>query len=80
MHRLVALVLAIPLGMLGVHNFYLGNWTYGALQLALTVVALLGWPWLALFVAAWVVVEIVLIILGTGDYATRKSWNRGAEG
>lgn len=80
MHRLVALVLAVPLGMFGAHNFYLGNWTYGALQLALTAVALLGWPWLELFVAAWVVVEIVLIILGTGDYATRKSWNRGTEG
>lgn len=66
--RWVALPLAVLLGMLGAHNFYLGNWDCGGLQLVFTLLAVAGVPWIGLFVLAWVVVEIVLIVIGHEGY------------
>ena len=58
--RTVYIVLAIFFGGLGIHNFYAGRFTQGAIQLAITL--LLGWlviPWLA--VEVWSLIECFTI-------------------
>lgn len=70
----VAVLLAVFLGTLGIHNFYLGYTQKAVIQLVLTIV---GWAtsWLfvgllAVFaVAVWVIVDIVQIVSRQGQYA-----------
>lgn len=74
-NMVVAVLLALFLGTLGIHNFYLGYTQKGVIQLVLTVV---GWAtsWLlvglvAVFaVAVWVIVDIVQIATRQGQYVT----------
>lgn len=51
--RLVALILCILLGFLGIHRFYVGKWGTGLLMLLTG--GLLG---------IWVIVDIILIAVG----------------
>ena len=70
---IVAIILAIFLGSLGVHNFYLGFTQKGIVQLVLTVV---GWAtsWLLIGLVAvfavfvWVIVDIIQIATRQGQY------------
>lgn len=67
-----AVLLALFLGNLGVHNFYLGYTGRGVAQLALTVlgwataVLLIGFVFLAV-VGLWVFVDFVRILLRSGS-------------
>ncbi|MCG7231255.1 TM2 domain-containing protein [Corynebacterium propinquum] len=72
---LAAALLAFFLGSLGVHNFYLGNTKKAVTQLVMcllgyiTAIILIGFLVLgALYI--WVIVEFVLIVARSGDYAT----------
>lgn len=74
--KVIAALLAWFLGTLGIHNFYLGNNGRGGLQLGLTV---LGWltSWifglgfiLIAVVGIWAIVEFVMILIGSGKFAT----------
>lgn len=56
--RLVAGLLGILLGGLGVHRFYLGYIGIGILQIVLTVVTC-GWAWI------WGFIEGILILTGS---------------
>ena len=58
-------VLAITLGWLGVHRFYLGFTGIGLLMLLLSVVTVV----LAPVVAVWGIVEGVLILRGSRSYS-----------
>ncbi|MGQ9847493.1 MAG: TM2 domain-containing protein [Bacteroidales bacterium] len=67
--QVVALLLCFFLGMLGIHSFYLGNTTKGAIQLAMFLVGLLttfliiGYViLLALWI--WVLIDFIRIIVG----------------
>ena len=61
--KVAAGVLAILLGQLGIHNFYLGYTKRGLIQLAVTV--LLSWTYIApIAVWAWAVYEAVQILSG----------------
>lgn len=72
--KIAAALLAFFLGTLGVHNFYLGHTSRGAIQLALTIV---GWItaillvgfFLVIGVSIWAFVEFILILVGSGSYA-----------
>ncbi|WP_075893003.1 TM2 domain-containing protein [Actinomyces provencensis] len=74
-NMVVAVLLALFLGTLGIHNFYLGYTQKGVIQLVLTVV---GWAtsWLlvglvaVLAVAVWVIVDIIQIATRQGPYVT----------
>jgi len=59
--RLVALILCILLGFLGIHRFYVGKWGTGLLMLLTG--GLLG---------IWVIIDIILIAVG----AFRDKQNR----
>jgi len=61
--KLVAGLLGIFLGSLGVHRFYLGYTGIGLAQLLLTVLSLFA---LLLPVAIWGLIEGVLILCGSG--------------
>lgn len=69
----VAILLALFLGGLGVHNFYLGFTQKGIVQLVLSV---LGWVTAGFFVGAvvvlavgvWVIVDIIQIATRQGQY------------
>ncbi|CAM2844628.1 NINE protein [Corynebacterium propinquum] len=72
---LAAALLAFFLGSLGVHNFYLGNTKKAVTQVVMcllgyiTAIILIGFLILgALYI--WVIVEFVLIVARSGDYAT----------
>lgn len=74
--KVITALLAWFLGTLGVHNFYLGNNGRGGLQLGLTLV---GWATLWVFglglilivgVAIWAFVEFIMILIGSGKFAT----------
>lgn len=75
--KTIALILALPFlptSWLGIHNFYLGQTLRGVLHL---VFALLGMVPLLWFVVdpvhfIFIVVELVLIITGAGNYGTDK--------
>jgi TM2 domain-containing membrane protein YozV len=60
--RVVAGVLGILLGALGVHNFYLGHVGKGMLQLMITLISL---GTLGFISAIWGLVEGIMILAGT---------------
>ena len=72
--KIAAALLAFFLGTLGVHNFYLGHNSRGAIQLALTVfgwitaIFLVGF-FLIIGVSIWAFIEFILILVGSGSYA-----------
>lgn len=61
---IIYIILAFFLGALGLHNFYAGYWGRGLAQLFLTLVA----PWFLyiplLFVAIWVLLELLFVNKG----------------
>lgn len=62
--KIVAGLLAIFLGQLGVHNFYLGYNQRGVIQLLITL--LLSWTFIApIAVWVWAIIEAVKIFQGT---------------
>ena len=73
--QIAAALLALFLGTLGLHNFYLGHTRRGATQLTLSIV---GWitsilliGFVILFVVgAWALIEFVMILLRSGKMAT----------
>ena len=65
--RIAAGLLALFLGCLGVHSFYLGRTGIGVLQLLLTVLSL---GLLAPLVAVWVLIEGILILVRSPSFAT----------
>lgn len=73
-NKIVALLLAFFLGGFGIHNFYLGNTFRGIGQIALLIACLIpvidfiAIPVLTL----WVIIEMILIVVGSGDYNTKK--------
>jgi len=62
--KLIAGILGILLGALGVHRFYLGYTTIGIIQIVVTLVTC-GWG------ALWGVVEGILIL--TGNFITKDA-------
>lgn len=79
--KLVAILLALFLGGLGAHNFYVGNTIQGFSQLAMTVLGLLTLlflvgEFLLLIVGVWVIVDVVLLATNGGYYSPRKvNWS-----
>ncbi len=70
-NKIVAGVLALFLGNLGVHNFYLGYTKKGLTQLLLSL--LLSWTVVApLIVLVWVIYEAIQIFLGKINDADGK--------
>jgi TM2 domain-containing membrane protein YozV len=65
--RVAAGLLAIFLGTLGIHNFYLGRNGIAVLQLLLTVLSL---GFLAFGVAVWALIEGILILTSSPSFAT----------
>lgn len=64
--RLVAALLGIFLGSLGIHNFYLGYNSRGLVQLLLsTVGALLTCGLSVAVVEVWAIVEVILLFCGS---------------
>lgn len=68
-NQIVALLLCLFLGMLGVHSFYLGNKNKGLIQLAMFLVGLVTFwfiigylIWFALGI--WVFIDFIRIIIG----------------
>lgn len=62
--KLVAGLLAIFLGTLGIHNFYLGYNQKGVIQLLISI--LLSWTFIAPTVVwVWAIIEAVKIFQGT---------------
>jgi predicted lipid-binding transport protein (Tim44 family) len=72
--KMVAGLLGIFLGFLGVHRFYLGNSGLGLVQLLIT---LLTCGWGAFVTVPWGVIEGILILVGTID---RDEWGRPLSG
>lgn len=75
--KTVAIVLSLPfiVGALGLHNFYLGHTLRGVLHLVLVVLAffpIIGWWVVAPLHLLWILVELVLVIAGAGDYGHDK--------
>jgi TM2 domain-containing membrane protein YozV len=60
--KLVAGLLALLIGSLGIHNFYLGNTGKGVAQLLITVLSC-GLLWIVSWI--WSIVEGVQILTGT---------------
>lgn len=64
---IVYIVLAFFLGTTGVHNFYAGYWGRGLSQLCLSLIA----PWFLyiplLFVAIWVLLELLFVNKSAGN-------------
>lgn len=65
--KVVAGILGILLGGLGIHNFYLGKNKFALIQLLVSVVS---FGTLYPFMAAWGLVEGVLILVGHENYRT----------
>ena len=65
--KLVAGILGILLGSLGIHNFYLGNNKIALIQLLVSVVS---FGLLAPFMGIWGLIEGILILIGHENYRT----------
>ena len=63
-NKTVAAVLAIFLGALGIHRFYLGYKEVGFIQLSLFIVGILIFPPILLGSCVWATVDVVNIFLG----------------
>ena len=67
--RLIYILLALFLGIFGVHNFYAGYWGKGLIQLLLTLLSLFL---LSLIVYIWVVVEVITVKTDASGQAMRE--------
>jgi hypothetical protein len=67
--RVAAGVLALLLGTLGIHNFYLGRTGIAVLQLLLSLLSL---GFLAPVVALWALIEGILILVGSPSFAADR--------
>ncbi|SEE73539.1 TM2 domain-containing protein [Arthrobacter alpinus] len=65
--KVVAGILGILLGSLGIHNFYLGKTKIALIQLLVSVISL---GFLAPFMGIWGLVEGILILVGHESYRT----------
>lgn len=65
--KVVAGILGILLGSLGIHNFYLGKTKIGLIQLLVSVIS---FGILAPFMAIWGLIEGILILVGYEGYRT----------
>lgn len=68
-NQIVAFLLCWFLGFLGIHSFYLGNTTKGAIQLAMFIVGLLTFIFIIGYVilvalGIWVLVDFIRLIIG----------------
>ena len=66
--KVVAGILGILLGSLGIHNFYLGKTKIALIQLLVSVLSF-GIP-CYVFMAIWGLVEGILILIGNENYRT----------
>ena len=58
--RGIYIILAILLGLLGIHNFYAGYYTRGAAQFLLTII--LGWFFIGIIInLVWILLELVSV-------------------
>lgn len=74
----VYLVLAFFLGTLGIHNFYIGRWVRGVIQLILTILSPFTLFVSLIVVMIWVLVEMIVIRTdGTGQPLTPAPVLRG---
>lgn len=71
--KIIAGLLAIFLGSLGIHNFYLGKTSLAVTQLLITVLSLFFLSWA---VAIWALIEGVLILVSEPN----TSWHKDGEG
>lgn len=72
--KLVAGLLGIFLGTLGIHNFYLGNSVKGVIQL---LIGLFGWVFLVGWIATlWGFIEGVIILLSKKG----SNWHKDGQG
>lgn len=62
--KVVAAILCIATGWLGVHNFYLGHTVFGLAKLCMNVVGIFLFRPLCLAVFLWLIVELVQILMG----------------
>ncbi len=63
--KMAAGLLAIFLGTLGIHNFYLGNTSKGVLQIALTFGGFLTCGLTSISCGIWALVEGIMILSGS---------------
>lgn len=70
--KLVAALLAIFLGIFGIHNFYLGHVARGIIQLVLTLVSPFFFCLVLPVVWVWSFIEFILILTGS----LRDKYNR----
>ncbi|SER45945.1 TM2 domain-containing protein [Neolewinella agarilytica] len=71
-NQLVALLLAIFIGGLGIHSFYMGKTLKGIAQILLLLTSWLIVPGIALF--AWILYDIITIAIGSQE-PKDGSWN-----
>lgn len=69
----MVVVLALLFGIFGAHNFYLGKYKLGAIQLGITLISSFN---LAPAVAVWGIIEGLLYLTGYNDFYTRDGWGR----
>jgi TM2 domain-containing membrane protein YozV len=74
--RIVAGILALVLGWVGAHHFFLGRWGLGALCLVLAVLALMGfWPLFLLLVGVAIVDGVRYLTMSDLDFPlARARW------
>jgi len=65
--KIVAGILAILFGWLGIHNFYLGRTSRGLTQLLVSILSLLLLAWA---MSIWGIIEGILILTGSEKYRT----------
>lgn len=58
--RGVYIILGLLLGGIGAHNFYIGRYSEGAINVMLSVIV-----WVLAFVNTWLAVAVALIFLGS---------------
>lgn len=73
--RLATVLLCLFLGGFGAHNFYLGYTGKGIAQLALTIFSIFTFAFVIgliveFFVAIWVIIELIMIVISSGSYKT----------
>ncbi len=72
--KIVAVLLALFLGCLGIHNFYLGYTRRGIIELitflagAIGIFVVIGFVILPIL-GIWVFIEFIMILVGSGSYA-----------